>query len=193
MCACQNHTQSWLLLAKLYNEAPHLFLGATKYQAVEVLTMGTRVWGDSQVARKHWQGASLLTTWGWGGTSRNTHLCPYVRVSSPFPSLPPRWLRSQAESAVNLTSNPSTQSNGFLHSDLTSMRRLPNVPDENPAIIWGAGKNVVIHWAHRQAVHCIFMSKHIQGLAAERQRAEREAHGHTHTHKDGAESEPSSS
>ena len=63
MCACQNHTQSWLLLAKLYNEAPPLLLlGATKYQAVEVFTIGTRVGGESQVARKDWQGASLLTT-----------------------------------------------------------------------------------------------------------------------------------
>lgn len=54
----------------------------------------------------------------------------------------------------------------------TSMGRLPDVPNENPAIIWRAGKNVVIHWAHRQAIHCIFMSKHIQGLTAEKQNRE---------------------
>lgn len=80
----------------------------------------------------------------------------------------------------NMTSNSSTQSHSLLYRDPTSMRRLPDVPDENSAIIWGAGKNIVIHWAHRQAIYCIFMSKHIQGLAAERQRAERGTQAHTY-------------
>jgi hypothetical protein len=66
---------------------------------------------------------------------------------------------------MNLTLNCSTQSN----SDPTSMGWLSDVPNENPAIIWGAGKNVVIHRAHWQAIYCIFMSKHIQGLTAKKQ------------------------
>jgi len=49
---------------------------------------------------------------------------------------------------MKLISNSAAQSSYVVHRGPTSMGRFPDVPDENPAIIGGAGKNVVIHRAH---------------------------------------------
>lgn len=68
----------------------------------------------------------------------------------PFPALPRFFLNQQS----------------FPSRDLTSMGRLSDVPDKNPAIIWWTGKDVVIYWAHWKAIHCILMGEHIQGLSA---------------------------
>lgn len=57
----------------------------------------------------------------------------------------------------------------FLSRDLTSMGRLSDVPNKNPAIIWWTSKDVVIYRAHWKAIHGIFMGKHVQGLSAGKQ------------------------
>lgn len=47
---------------------------------------------------------------------------------------------------------------------LTSMWRLASVPDENPSVVRGAGKHVVIYRADRQAVHGIDVQEHVQSF-----------------------------
>lgn len=121
----------------------------------------------------------LLTTWGKMGPPVSL-----IRVPD-FSSLAVTHtqIRKQTHNELAITILSITQQ--FLTQWPTSMGRLPDVPNENPSIIWRAGKNVVIHWAHWQTIHCIFMSKHIQGLTAEKQN--REAIG-TNTHTDKVQS-----
>ena len=106
------------------------------------------------------QGAPLLTPAGQHRSSRDTHWCPRVRFPS-LAALPPGssghkpdpwwgWRQTLWSTVQLLCAQGPTSMGGF-----------PDVPDENPAIIGGAGKNVVIHRAHWQAIHRIFMSEHI--------------------------------
>lgn len=123
-----------------------LFLGATKHKGAVVLTVDPRVCGDSRVAR--------------GGRRKVPHFWLLRGRMGP----PEAYIYAPAQSVLSLSIFPTqvTQVINWIcnerdtkffntvqqHSDPTSMGGLPDVPDENPAIIWGAGKNVVIHWAH---------------------------------------------
>ena len=47
----------------------------------------------------------------------------------------------------------------------TSVWGLSSVPDEDSPVVCGAGEHVVVHGADRQAVHCVVVEEHVEGLA----------------------------